>query len=107
MPVDRVLSKKAEFKGGQQEMYKYFGENINYPENSKQDSIEGKIFVYFIIEKDGSISKAHIMEEDHTKAELNTEALRVINSMPNWSPAEAEGKPVATQMTLPIMFKLK
>jgi TonB family protein len=98
------LTKLPEFPGGTDAMYKYMGENIQYPEKSKQDNVSGKVLVNFTIKETGKI--AFIKIEQGVSSELDSEAIRVIKNMPDWIPGEMDGKKVSSQMTLPIMFKM-
>ncbi len=94
-----------EFPGGNEALYKYLAQNIKYPEKAKADKIEGRVVVGFVIEKDGSISNAEVRRS--VNAEMDAEALRVINAMPKWQPGTMEGKPVRVHYNIPITFKLR
>ena len=78
--------------------------NIRYPEKAYKDNIQGKVVVKFIIGKDGKVSDPSILKG--VDPELDKEALRVISEMPEWKPAESNGKAVASYYNLPISFKL-
>lgn len=97
--------KMPEFKGGNDALIKYLSENIVYPAEAKNKGEEGKVFVSFIVDKTGAIKNAQIRKG--VSATLNAEALRVVNSMPAWTPGEQDGKKVNVEYTLPIMFSLK
>lgn len=101
--VFMVVEKMPEFPGGPKALIKYLGNTICYPKDSQ--AIEGRVVVEFIVDKDGSICNASIKKS--ASPELDKEALRVINSMPAWTPGEQRGKKVRVNYTLPIMFKLK
>lgn len=83
----------------------FMQENIKYPESAKKDKTEGKVIVTFTVEKDGTIKKAAV--KSGIGNGCDAEALRVINAMPKWVPGKKDGKPVAVEMALPIMFKDK
>ena len=93
-----------EFPGGMPEMVKYLLENMIYPEDMKENGIEGRIFVQFVVTKTGSV-------EDITIARgidgLNREAIRLVKQMPNWSPGKNNGKEVNVKMVIPIRFSLQ
>ena len=93
-----------EFPGGMPEMLKYLLENMIYPEEMKENGIEGRIFVQFVVTKTGSV-------EDVTIARgidgLNREAIRLVKQMPNWSPGKNNGKEVNVKMVIPIRFSLQ
>ncbi|PLX05499.1 MAG: hypothetical protein C0598_14460 [Marinilabiliales bacterium] len=102
--VFTVVETMPEFPGGRSELYKYLGENIKYPESAKKDGVQGKVFVSYVVNTDGSITDAKILRG--VSEELDAEALRVIKSMPNWKPGEQKGKKVRVAFNLPINFKL-
>ncbi|MEZ4949420.1 MAG: energy transducer TonB [Saprospiraceae bacterium] len=81
----------------------FMQKNINYPEAAKKSKTEGKVIVTFTVEKDGTIKNA--MVKNGIGSGCDEEALRVINAMPNWVPGTKDGKAVAVEMALPIMFK--
>ena len=93
-----------EFPGGMPEMVKYLLENMIYPEEMKENGIEGRIFVQFVVTKTGNV-------EDVTIARgidgLNREAIRLVKQMPNWSPGKNNGKEVNVKMVIPIRFSLQ
>ena len=99
------LSKQTAFPGGTEKMYTFLVENIKYPESAINDSIEGRVFVNFVITENGEVTEAKVIRG--VNEALDAEALRVINLMPHWTPAEKDGKTVAVQFNLPISFKLK
>ncbi|MCB9288972.1 MAG: energy transducer TonB [Lewinellaceae bacterium] len=87
------------------ELLSYIYQNIRYPELARSSNIEGLVVVQFVIEKDGSISAAHILRD--IGGGCGREALRVVNSMPEWTPGAQRGRPVRVQMNLPVKFSLK
>tara|TARA_Y100000389_G_scaffold141494_1_gene139383 strand:- start:253 stop:888 length:636 start_codon:yes stop_codon:yes gene_type:complete len=99
-----IVEEMPEFLGGVKKLYKYLGENINYPEQAKDFSIQGKVFVQFVVWKDGTIRDVKIVKGAHKL--LNKEALRVINNMPKWKPGKQRGKNVNARFTLPIKFRI-
>ena len=94
----------ATFPGGEFKMVEYLRDNLKYPESAKKKGIEGKVYIQFVVEKDGSIADVKVMRG--VCEELDAEAVRVIKAMPKWKPGEQEGKPVRTTMMLPINFKI-
>ncbi len=104
---EEVLSyaeQMPEFTGGMPEMVKYLLENMIYPEEMKENGIEGRIFVQFVVTKTGNV-------EDVTIARgidgLNREAIRLVKQMPNWKPGTNYGKQVNVKMVVPILFSLE
>ena len=92
------------FPGGPAELKKYLKESIRYPQQAIDDKAEGKVIVGFVIYEDGTIGEAKIEESVHDA--LDREALRIVNSMPRWSPGKMKGKPKNTKYRVPINFEL-
>ena len=99
-----VVEVMPQFPGGQIAMLKYIMENIKYPEQAMKEGIQGRVTVRFIVEKDGSISNVKPVLSVHPL--LDKEAVRVVESMPKWSPGKQNGKPVRVRFNVPVMFKL-
>lgn len=99
-----VVEVMPQFPGGQIAMLQYLMKNIKYPEQAMKEGIQGRVAVSFIVEKDGSISDVKPVLSVHPL--LNKEAVRVVKSMPKWSPGKHNGKPVRVRFNLPVMFKL-
>lgn len=99
-----VVEEQAEFPGGLDSMYAYIVKNLKYPEAAKEKGIEGRVFVSFIIEKDGSISNVKILRGIGGGCE--EAAVEMIKNMPKWKPGKQRGKPVRFQFMLPIKFEL-
>ena len=100
-----VVEQMPQFPGGPAELMKFLGQNVRYPEEAHKNNIQGRVIVTFIVEKDGSISQAHVAKS--VDPLLDAEALRVVNSMPNWIPGRQNGEPVRVKYTVPITFKLQ
>ena len=92
----------AQFPGGIEEFKKFISENLSYPDVI--GCYQGRVYVSFIVEKDGCITHTKVMRG--VSEELDSEALRVIRSMPKWIPAQNNGKVVAARVRLPISFTL-
>lgn len=99
-----VVEVMPQFPGGQIAMMKYIMENMKYPEQAMKEGIQGRVAVRFIVEKDGSISDVRPILSVHPL--LNKEAVRVVESMPKWTPGKQNGKPVRVRFNVPVMFKL-
>jgi len=92
------------FRGGEQKLFEFIGKNVVYPQEAIDAGIEGKVFVEFYIEKDGTVCDAKVLRG--IGYGCDEEALRVIGLMPKWSPGKQRGKAVRVRYTLPINFKL-
>ncbi|HWA34570.1 MAG TPA: TonB family protein [Cyclobacteriaceae bacterium] len=99
-----VVEESAAPKGGMAAFYKYVGEKIKYPAQARRMGIEGRVFVEFVINKDGSLSDVKAIKG--IGAGCDEEAVRIIQSAPPWTPGKQRGKPVKQRYTLPIIFKL-
>ncbi len=96
---------EAEFPGGFSAMTRYISSNIVYPSISIDKGLSGKVYVNFIVQVDGSLSDFEIVKG--VSAEIDVEAIRVVQNMPAWNPASLDGKSISTRMTLPINFQLE
>ena len=99
-----VVEESATPKGGMQAFYKFVGEKIKYPAQARRMGIEGRVFVEFVINKDGSLSDVRSIKG--IGAGCDEEAVRIIQSAPPWNPGKQRGKSVKQRYTLPIIFKL-
>jgi len=99
-----VVEDMPEYPGGEQSMYKWLGKNIKYPQVAKENGIEGKVFVRFIVDQSGKVKDAQVVRG--IGGGCDEEALRVVNLMPDWKPGKQRGKPVKVQFTIPIHFQL-
>ncbi len=95
---------QPEFKGGMEALVKFLSENIKYPEKAKTDNVSGKVYVSFVISKSGKVKDAKVIKS--LSSEIDAEALRVINAMPDWTPGTKDGKKADVEMKLPINFQL-
>lgn len=103
--IYNVVEVMPEFPGGMSQMATYLSENIKYPEKAKDKDISGRVFISFVIEKDGSVSSAKVMRG--IGGGCDEEALRVVKAMPKWKPGMMKGKPVRVYYVLPVFFKLE
>ena len=93
-----------EYPGGKDALFAYIGTNLKYPQQAVEDGIEGVVFVTFVVEVDGKITGVSVLRG--IGGGCNEEALRVVRSMPNWTPGMQAGKPVRVKYNLPIRYKL-
>lgn len=94
----------AEFPGGLQAMFNYLSKNVNYPSRAKRLGVQGKVYVKFLVDKDGTVYDVSVFKG--VSDELDAEAVRVVKKMPKWSPGTQKGIPVKSQFVLPIYFNL-
>jgi protein TonB len=99
-----IVEDQPEPKGGMAAFYEYVSKNLKYPAQARRMGIEGKVFVEFVVDKDGSITNVKAIKG--IGAGCDEEAKRVISEAPKWSPGKQRGRPVKVRMILPITFKL-
>ena len=102
--VEDFPDEDAEFPGGAAAMMKWINDNINYPETSIEMNEQGRVFLQFVVEKDGSITNVKV--DRGVSTDLDNEAKRVIRKMPKWKPGETKGRAVRARCRLPINFQL-
>jgi protein TonB len=95
----------AHFPGDADAMDLFIRKNLYYPPKLKAAGIQGKVYIQFIVEKDGSISNITVRRGSQN-AELDQEAVNVIKKMPNWTPGSMRGKKVRVKQTVPVSFTL-
>ena len=100
-----VVEQQPEFPGGQAELLKYLGKNINYPPIAQENGIEGTAVLRFVVNETGAITDVQVIRD--IGGGCGAEAVRVVKSMPKWKPGRQRGKPVKVYFTLPVRFKLE
>lgn len=110
MPQDSSMvydfpEKMAQYPGGADAMDQFIRQNLVYPEDLKNAGVQGKVYVQFIVEKDGTITNITVRRSSRNDR-LDQEAIKVIEKMPNWVPGSVRGKKVRAKQTLPIQFVL-
>ena len=95
----------AAFPGGEPEMQKFIKKNFRYPRAARRLGVEGRVFISFVVERDGSITDVTVARGVHEL--LDNEAKRVVEAMPHWKPGKQRGKPVRLRMTVPIVARLR
>jgi TonB family protein len=100
-----VVEEMPQFPGGEQAMFQYIGKQLEYPEEAKRKGVEGRVFIEFIVEKDGSITNVHVMKGiGHG---CDAAAKEVIENMPDWIPGKQRGKAVRVEYRMPLKFTLQ
>ena len=100
-----VVEQMPEYPGGLPELMKYISMNVHYPEAAMKTGTQGRVVVQFIIEEDGTVSDARVVQR--VSDELDAEALRVVSAMPKWTPGRQKGQPVRVKYTMPVTFRLQ
>ena len=102
--VYQIVEEMPKFPGGEEAMFKFISENVKYPQEAKDKNIAGRVFVNFVIEKDGSVDEVKVLRS--IGGGCDEEAVRVVKSMPKWTPGKQKGKPVRVSYIMPFVFKL-
>ena len=102
--VYQIAEEMPEFPGGVEALMDFVGKNVKYPEQAKEKEISGRVFIGFVIEKDGSVNEVKVLRG--IGGGCDEEAVRVIKAMPKWKPGKQKGKPVRVNYNIPINFKL-
>jgi len=100
-----TVEKPPTFPGGEQDLLKFLAENIQYPPLARENNIQGTVAISFVVGKDGRVSDVNILKD--IGGGCGKEAERVVQSMPRWSPGEANGHAVKVRFTLPVRFRLQ
>jgi TonB family protein len=96
--------REAQYPGGLQAFYAYLGRHITYPDEARRKNVTGKVYIKFIVERDGSLSDVAVIRSPDP--ELGEEALRVVKSSPKWVAGMQDGRTVRSYFTVPINFTL-
>jgi len=99
-----VVESMPDFPGGDMARIKYLNENIKYPQMARESGIQGRVFVTFVVEKNGSVTDVKVLRG--IGGGCDEEAIRVIENMPKWNSGKQRGKAVRVQFNMPILFKL-
>ena len=107
--IDETVYRSAEqmpqFPGGEAALMKYIESHINYPPMAAKNNIQGKVVVQFVVDKTGKVGEVKVVRS--VDKDLDKEAIRVVKSLPKFTPGRQDGKAVSVWYTLPVPFKLK
>ena len=102
--IYQIVDEMPQYPGGEKAMMEYVAKNVKYPQEAKDKEIQGRVFVSFVVEKDGSVSTVKVLRG--IGGGCDEEAVRVVSSMPKWKPGIKDGKPVRVSYMMPLNFKL-
>jgi TonB family protein len=102
--VFSFAEKQPAFPGGEKALMEFLKTNIKYPKRAQRNRVHGTVYISFVVTKTGEVTEAKVIRS--VDEDLDTETLRVINSMPRWEPGTMNGKKVNVQYTLPVTFSL-
>ncbi|MFN8308995.1 MAG: energy transducer TonB [Chitinophagales bacterium] len=99
-----MVEEMPEYIGGESKMFQYISSNFEYPAMERENEIQGRVIVGFVVNEDGSISNVQVKKG--VSAGIDREAIRVVRSMPKFKPGKQQGRPVKVAFVLPIMVKI-
>ena len=100
-----VAEQMPEFPGGDEALRKYLATSVKYPVIAQENGIQGRVFVAFVVDKNGNVTNVRVARPFDPN--LDKEAVRVVQSMPKWTPGKQRGKAVKVSYTVPINFVLQ
>jgi TonB family protein len=100
-----MVESMPEYPGGEIELRKFIANNIVYPDVAQKEGIQGKVYVTFVVDREGNVANTKIARG--VAPSLDQEALRVVNSLPAWKPGKQKGEAVNVSYTVPINFSLQ
>ena len=104
-PVFFIVEEMPEFPGGEMALRRFIANSIKYPVVAQENGVQGKVYVNFVVGKDGRVTDARVIRS--VDPALDKEALRVVNSLPLWKPGRQRGEPVRVSFSVPISFVLQ
>ena len=103
--IFQIVEEMPSFPGGEGKLMEYVAKNIKYPQIARETGIQGRVFVGFVVEPDGSISNVKLLRG--IGGGCDEEAIRVVKSLPRWKPGKNQGKAVRVSYQIPVFFKLQ
>ena len=103
--IFQIVEEMPAFPGGEAKLMEYVGKNIKYPQIARETGIQGRVFIGFVVEPDGSVSNVKLLRG--IGGGCDEEAMRVVKSMPKWKPGKQRGKAVRVSYQIPVFFKLQ
>lgn len=100
-----IVEQQPMFPGGPAALMKYLSEHTKYPVVAQENGVQGRVTVQFVVEKDGSISDVHVLRG--VDPSLDKEAVRVVKSLPRWTPGKQNGITVRVNYRVPVLFRLQ
>ena len=100
-----MVEQAPAFPGGPQAMMQFIKDNLKYPQIAKENGIQGRVILQFVVDETGQVTDPKVLHS--IDPSLDTEAIRLVLSMPRWIPGMQDGKAVAVRYTIPVIFKLE
>ena len=103
--IFQIVEEMPSFPGGEGKLLEYVATHIKYPQIARETGIQGRVFIGFVVEPDGSVSNVKLLRG--IGGGCDEEAMRVIKSLPKWKPGKQRGKAVRVSYQIPVLFKLQ
>ena len=103
--IFRSVEQMPQFPGGDAALMKFLQSHINYPPMAAENNVQGKVILQFVVEKDGKVGEVKVARS--VDKDLDREAIRVVKTLPRFTPGRQNGQPVRVWYTLPVTFKLQ
>jgi protein TonB len=103
--IFKIVEEMPAFPGGEAKLMEYVAKNVKYPQIARETGVQGRVYVNFVVEPDGSVSNVSVLRG--IGGGCDEEAIRVVKSMPKWKPGKQRGKAVRVSYMLPVNFKLQ
>lgn len=103
--IFKIVEEMPAFPGGEAKLMDYVAKNVKYPQIARETGVQGRVYVNFVVEPDGSVSNVSVLRG--IGGGCDEEAIRVVKSMPKWKPGKQRGKAVRVSYMLPVNFKLQ
>ena len=103
--IFKIVEEMPAFPGGEAKLMEYVAKNVKYPQIARETGVQGRVYVNFVVEPDGSVSNVSVLRG--IGGGCDEEAMRVVKSMPKWKPGKQRGKAVRVSYMLPVNFKLQ
>lgn len=100
-----IVEEMPSFPGGMAALNKYLHDNVHYPVVAQENGVQGRVTISFVVEKDGSVTDVKVAKS--VDPSLDKEALRVVKSMPRWTPGKQNGATVRVKYNVPVNFRLQ
>ena len=103
--IFKIVEEMPAFPGGEAKLMEYVAKNVKYPQIARETGVQGRVYVNFVVEPDGSVSNVSVLRG--IGGGCDEEAVRVVKNMPKWKPGKQRGKAVRVSYMLPVNFKLQ
>ena len=101
-----AINDKPQFVGGESELSSFINKNLQYPQEEKNNGLQGRVYITFVIDRDGSVTNVELYKGLKDGPGCDKEAIRIVGLMPKWIPGKVNGHPAKVRYIVPIKFQL-